>query len=76
VSDLAFSPSGKHYAAATHNLRFWAAEKREIASFRRATGTSGDKIRFSPDGKQLAVGGASDVSLWALSSRVAGKEVK
>jgi len=68
VSGVAFSPSGKHFAAAGSLSRIWVSGTgEEVGDFPRDSGTSADKIRFSPDGKRLAIGSLADVTLWDVS---------
>jgi WD40 repeat protein len=78
VSGVAFSPGGKYFAAAASPVsRIWASGTGEdVGDFRRASSTSGDKIRFSPDGKRLAIGGLADATLWDVSGLGTGENAK
>jgi len=68
VSGVAFSPDGNYYAAAGFISTIWAAGTgEEVADLKRGAATSGDKIRFAPDGKKLAIGALNNVTLWDVS---------
>jgi WD40 repeat protein len=68
VSGITFSPDGKYYASSGFVSRIWTTDKGEVvADLQRDGATSGDKIRFSPDGKRLAVGALNNVTLWDVS---------
>jgi beta-lactamase regulating signal transducer with metallopeptidase domain len=77
VSDVAFSPSGKHFAAVVMGApaRFWAADTgqeltdagKPIPASKRRMSSASDKLRFSSDGKRLAIAGHDHVALWNVS---------
>jgi len=68
LSGVAFSPDGKFYAAAGFVSRIWATDTGDqVADLKRGGATSEDKIRFSPDGKKLAIGGLNKVTVWDVS---------
>jgi WD40 repeat protein len=68
VSDVAFSPNGKYYAACGFVSRIWTSDKGEqVADLKREGSTSGDKICFSPDGRKLALGALNNVTVWDVS---------
>jgi len=68
ASGVAFSPDGKYYAAAGFISKIWAADTgEEVADLKRGGTTSEDKIRFSPDGRKLAIGASNNVTLWDVS---------
>jgi WD40 repeat protein len=77
VSGVAFSPYGKYYAACGFVSRIWTTDKGEaVADLKRGGSTSGDKIRFSPDGKKLALGGLNNVTVWDVSGLGTGNRGK
>ncbi|HEX4071049.1 MAG TPA: WD40 repeat domain-containing protein [Planctomycetaceae bacterium] len=68
VSGVAFSPDGKYCASSGFVSRIWTTDKGEqVADLQRGGSTSGDNIRFSPDGKRLALGGLNSVTVWDVS---------
>jgi WD40 repeat protein len=68
VSGVAFSPDGKYYAAAGFISKIWATGTgEEVADLKRGAATSADKIRFAPDGENLAIGALNNVTLWDVS---------
>jgi WD40 repeat protein len=68
VSGVAFSPNGKYYASCGFVSRIWTTDKGEdVADLQRDGSTSEDKIRFSPDGKRLALGAVNNVTVWDVS---------
>ncbi len=68
VSGVAFSPNGKYYASCGFVSQICTTDKGEvIADLQRGGSTSGDKIRFSPDGKRLALGALNNVTVWDVS---------
>ncbi|HUE15281.1 MAG TPA: WD40 repeat domain-containing protein [Planctomycetaceae bacterium] len=68
VSGVAFSPDGKYYATSGFVSRIWTTDKgEEVADLKRGGSTSGDAIRFSPDGKRLALGALNNVTVWDVS---------
>jgi WD40 repeat protein len=74
VSSVAFSPSGKHFAAAAPISRIWVSGTGDdVGEFRRPGFTSQDKIRFAPDGKKLAIGGLDEATLWDVSGLGTGE---
>jgi WD40 repeat protein len=74
---VAFSPSGRHFAASANRTKIWASDRgEEVGEFQRRGSTSNDKIRFSPDGKTIAVAGLADVTLWDVSGLATGASTK
>jgi len=71
VSDVAFSPDGEHFVTAGFVGMIWKTETGDqVATFERGSSTSSDKIRFSPDGKKIAISGLNNVTLWDVSGLV------
>jgi WD40 repeat protein len=71
--DLAFSPDGKLFAAASDFglAKVWeTASRREVASIRSVL-LGMHSLAFSPEGRRLAIGGngAEAIKLWDLNSR-------
>jgi WD40 repeat protein len=68
LSGVAFSPDGKYYAACGFVSHIWTTDKGEqVADLQRSGATSEDKVRFSPDGKKLALSGLNTVTVWDVS---------
>jgi WD40 repeat protein len=73
---VAFSPDGKYVAHAAFVSSIWeVATQEEVAVIRRNESATGEKIRFSPDGKSLAIGGTLGVELWDVKALGRPKEV-
>ncbi len=74
---VAFSPSGRHFAASAHRTKIWAVDGgQEVGEFQRRGSTSNDKIRFSPDGKTIAITCLSNATLWDVSGLGTGPSAK
>ncbi len=77
--DWAFSPDAKMLASATYKgtVTLWqASDLKKLATLTPSPGVAGrlfqtPRLRFSPDGKRLAVGGLEVLVLWDVA---AGKE--
>ncbi|MBI3860733.1 MAG: hypothetical protein HY290_02435 [Planctomycetia bacterium] len=70
-SGIAFSPNGKHLADARHTSSVWDVETgEELAAIFRNMSSSGDQVRFSADGKSLAIAGHQGLQFWDISPLV------
>lgn len=71
VEDVAFSPDGKLFAAASSfaGAKLWetadARDNPPLPAFRDATFS----VNFSPNGRRLAIGGSSSITVWDVDGR-------
>jgi len=69
ASSVNFSPDGRFLAAVHGKASVWNVETGvAVVDFPQAGSTSGDRIRFSPDGKNLAIGAFRRVQLFDVSA--------
>lgn len=69
ASDVTFSPDGKFLAFSGPVSTIWNLESQEVvAVIRRNALWTGDRIRFSPDGRWIAIGGFFGLHLWDVST--------